>query len=375
MKKIITTSLIALLLCSYGFAQKKTFIRDYIYQASENDSRNTARKAAVQEMQALLLMEIGQALQSEQTLQRLSVAKDGKETFSESFSQEVMAITAGFVEMKILNEAWNGKTYYIEAQMTVDPKEVSQRVAETLNSKQKEKEGDKAEQAKTDVEKRVQELEAQKKEIEARKKEMALKHELARLKDVEARELEKLEKKSAKEKAKAGILYQPKAFGIGVGLGYGIEGSVSYTRNISPNFGCVIFKLNGGTTNPDDMSYLQLLTGPRFATNCFGRNKNTYFYTSVKAGVGFFHYWEHVYNYGYRYDYHYFGLAFAAELEAGIHFKYFFLGLAVNHGFFKPKLNYRHNDDNTQPGEMGVFDRPPFIGLRLGWDIGKRVSY
>ena len=101
---------VALLLCSYGFAQKKTFIREYIYQASEADSKQTARTAATQQMQTLLLQEIGQALQSEQTLRRLSVTKDGKETFSEDFSQEVMAITAGFVEMKILEEEWDGKT-------------------------------------------------------------------------------------------------------------------------------------------------------------------------------------------------------------------------------------------------------------------------
>jgi septin family protein len=133
-------------------------------------------------MQTLLLQEIGQALLSEQTLRKWSETKDGKETFSEDFSQKIMAITAGFVEMKILQESWNGKTYYIEAQMTVDPKEVSQRVAEVLNSKQKEKELEKredtrtkAEQAKTETEKRVSELEEQKREIEARKKEMALK--------------------------------------------------------------------------------------------------------------------------------------------------------------------------------------------------------
>ena len=124
-----------LLLFCHGYAQKKTFIRDYIYQESENDSKNTARAAAVQQMQILLLQEIGQAIQSEQTLRKLSVAKGGKETFSEDFSQEVMAITAGFVEMKILHEAWNGKTYYIEAQMTVDPKEVSQRIAKVLDDK------------------------------------------------------------------------------------------------------------------------------------------------------------------------------------------------------------------------------------------------
>ena len=125
----------ALLLCSYGFSQKRTFTRDYTYRASERDSKVTARAAAIREMQTLLLLEIGQVLQSEQALRRLSVAVDGKETFSESFSQEIMAITAGFVEMKIIEEDWDGKFYYIAARMVVDPKEVSQRVAKALDDR------------------------------------------------------------------------------------------------------------------------------------------------------------------------------------------------------------------------------------------------
>ena len=176
--------------------QKKTFTRDYTYRASERDSKVTARAAAIQEMQTLLLMEIGQVLQSEQTLRKLSVTKDGKETFSESFSQEVMAITAGVVEMKIIKEEWNGNTYYIEAKMTVDPKEVSKRIAEILNEKQKVKEREdvlkqeredraKAEQARAEAEKKAREEQnkREQEQREAQKREAALKEELKREKD------------------------------------------------------------------------------------------------------------------------------------------------------------------------------------------------
>jgi hypothetical protein len=362
-----------LLLCSYGFAQKKTFIREYVYQASEADSKLTARKIAIQEMQTLLLQEIGQALQSEQALKKLSVTKDGKEIFSESFSQEIMAITAGFVEMKVLNEAWNGKTYYIKAQMLVNPKEVSQRVAEVLNNKQKEKELEKrehtrtkSEQAKTETEKRVWELEEQKREIEARKKEMALKQELARLEEIEAKEQAKQERKLAYRAKQAGILYQPNALGLSIGLITWIEGSVNYTRNISPKFGFDILKLNYSWWNMHG-KHFQLLTGLRFATNRFGveKAKNTYyFYTSVRAGVGFFNYGDYYGGY-----YKYSGPAFATELEGGFHFKYFFLALAVNQGFFRLD-HYSYGDSKTK-GDL-VY---PLVGLRLGWDIGKRVAY
>ena len=140
MKKVLLFFALAVLCAGAAFGQKKTFIRDYLYQASERDSKVAAREAAMQQMQVLLLKEIGQVIQSEEALRKQSVLKDGKENFSESFSQEVMAITAGFVEMQILDESWNGKTYYIEAKMTVDPKEVSQRVANVLDDRKKERE-------------------------------------------------------------------------------------------------------------------------------------------------------------------------------------------------------------------------------------------
>jgi hypothetical protein len=358
-------------------------------------------------MQTLLLMEIGQVLQSEQALKKLSVTKDGKEAFSESFSQEVMAITAGFVEMKIVEEEWDGKMYYIAAQITVDPKEVSQRIAETLNSKQQDnapkvekKEEVKAEQEKTEVEKKVQELEAQKKEI-------ALKQELKRQQEIEAKQLARLEKELAKEKEKQEDMdkakyakgwYQPKALGLGGLFGYRFDGSVTYTRNISPNFGFDIFKLNGGGywSNYEDMGYFQLLAGLRFATNCFGKNKRTYFYTSVRAGVGFFDHYKddytdyeggyvsnNYYDSRYTYYYYYGSLAFAAELEAGFHFKYFFLGVAINQAFYKPDhirdtYSSRKGDNYGTYTEtkLGKGNLPmPLIGLRIGVDIGKSKPY
>jgi hypothetical protein len=344
-----------LLFSGSGFAQKKTFIRDYIYQASERDSKVTARAAAVQEMQTLLLQEIGQAVQSEQTLKRLSVAKDGKETFSEDFSQKIMAITAGFVEMKILQESWNGKTYYIEAQMTVDPKEVSQRVAEILDGKQKEKEPEGAQK---------------------REREESAKAEQAK---VEAKEKEMEEAKPVRG------WYQPKAFGVDLGFmllpnerGSKILSTywnlgIRSTRNISPNVGFDIFKLNLGVNyyhieSIDLFSFFtQLLTGIRFATNRFGRSKNAYFYTSLRAGVGLvsYDYYDHYYRNSHI------SLAIATELDAGIHFKYFFLGATINHNFFNPAA-YMYSPEY---GDVDKIIRRLAWGLRFGLDFGKRKSY
>jgi len=132
-QKLTYIILCALLLCSAStYAQKKTFTRNYTYQASEADSKITARTMATTQMRNILLREIGEFLHTERTLTQTTATQD--------YSEKIKAITAGIVEMKVLDEQWNGETYYIQAQMTVDLDEVNKRIAEVLNDKQKTKE-------------------------------------------------------------------------------------------------------------------------------------------------------------------------------------------------------------------------------------------
>jgi tetratricopeptide (TPR) repeat protein len=132
MKKIFTIMLLALACTATLHAQKKTFIRDYTYQASELDSKVSARANATNEMRNILLSEVGQYLHVERILMQ--------DDTSEAFSQKIEAITAGIVEMKPLDEQWDGATYYIKAEMVVDPDEVNRRIAEIRNDKQRTRE-------------------------------------------------------------------------------------------------------------------------------------------------------------------------------------------------------------------------------------------
>jgi superkiller protein 3 len=65
--------------------------------------------------------------------------------------------------MKMLDEQWNGVTYYIKAEMTVDHKDLESRIADVLNDKQKTKELEESR-------KRIRDAEA---EVEKLKKELA----------------------------------------------------------------------------------------------------------------------------------------------------------------------------------------------------------
>jgi tetratricopeptide (TPR) repeat protein len=148
---------IALLLCGMAHAAKKTFEREYTYRASDNDSKNSARAIATTEMRNILLREVGEYLHAERR------SENGE------YSEKINAITAGIVEMKVLDEKWDGNAYrfYIRAQMSVDPQEVNRRINEILNNKQKTKELE-------DSRRRTEEAE---KEIARLKKELAKKPE------------------------------------------------------------------------------------------------------------------------------------------------------------------------------------------------------
>ena len=128
MKKTLLFLLLAVLSAATAQAQKKTFVRDYTYQASEDDSKNSARANATTQMRNILLREVGEFLHAE------------RKSVSGAYSETIEAITAGIVEMKTLDEQWDGVTYYIKAEMTVDPKDLERRIAEVRNDKQKTKE-------------------------------------------------------------------------------------------------------------------------------------------------------------------------------------------------------------------------------------------
>jgi tetratricopeptide (TPR) repeat protein len=124
-------ALVALTQGTAVYAQKKTFVRDYTYQAGELDSKVTARTNATNEMRNILLREVGEFLHTERTVTQ--------DAHSQNYSEKVEAITAGIVEMKTLDERWSGDSYYIKAEMTVNPKDLEHRIAEVLNDKQRTK--------------------------------------------------------------------------------------------------------------------------------------------------------------------------------------------------------------------------------------------
>ena len=94
-------------------AETKTFIKEYTYQASEADSKISSRTIALEQVKRLLLEELGTYLESRTEIRNFKLTKD-----------EIVVLSAGVVRVNIKNEKWDGKEYYLIAEIVADPNEV-----------------------------------------------------------------------------------------------------------------------------------------------------------------------------------------------------------------------------------------------------------
>jgi hypothetical protein len=102
---------------SAAFAAEQTYIREYTYQASEADSKITARAIALQEVKRELLSELGTHVSA---LVKQQSSSDGRKLGTE----EIETLSAGVTSVQILDEKWNGSVYVLKAQIKADPADV-----------------------------------------------------------------------------------------------------------------------------------------------------------------------------------------------------------------------------------------------------------
>lgn len=114
---------------SFTYAEIKTFTKEYTYQASEFDSKASSRILAIEQIKRLLLEELGTYLISETEVKNFQMTKD-----------QITVLTAGIVSAEVIDEKWDGKTYYLKAKIAADPKDVSKAVNALRQDKQKTKE-------------------------------------------------------------------------------------------------------------------------------------------------------------------------------------------------------------------------------------------
>jgi len=133
------------------FAEIKTFVKEYTYQASEFDSKASSRTIALEQVKRLLLEELGSYLESKTEVKNFELSKD-----------KITALSAGIVQTQIIDEKWDGKNYWLKALIKADPENVAKSI-DTLRKDQRKV---------TELEEKIKQHDKALKEIDSIRSEM-----------------------------------------------------------------------------------------------------------------------------------------------------------------------------------------------------------
>ena len=114
-------------------AKSKSFIREYSYNASEADSKLSARAIALTQVKELLLEELGAYIHSTFNVSSHETLAE----FKEVSNSELASMAAGVTQTKILDETWNGEIYYLKAKITIEEEDFTNRIKEISGNKEK----------------------------------------------------------------------------------------------------------------------------------------------------------------------------------------------------------------------------------------------
>jgi len=121
-----------LLLPATVYSTEKEYVRTYTYQASEKDSKLAARNSALEQVQHQLLSELGTYVKS--------IIDSSTKSSGKKYSQhEINTLTAGIVKTEIMDEKWDGRSYYIKVKLLADPDDISKKIQAELKRQNNQK--------------------------------------------------------------------------------------------------------------------------------------------------------------------------------------------------------------------------------------------
>jgi hypothetical protein len=145
--QLVVGILILLIIAIPSYSEMKTFVREYTYQASESDSKQSCRVLAMEQVKRLVLEELGTYLESYTEVKNYELTKD-----------QVTMLSAGVVKTQIEKEKWDGRDYWLQARCDADPDEVAQSIDKVRKDRQKMKEMEESKKKRDDTMKDINEL-------------------------------------------------------------------------------------------------------------------------------------------------------------------------------------------------------------------------
>lgn len=93
-----------------------TLTKEYSYAASESDSKASAKAQALKILKNLTIEELGSGMATRfESNERVE-----NESMKNEIRSSVKSFTSAFIQSKIIDESWNGSTYWLKARIDVD---------------------------------------------------------------------------------------------------------------------------------------------------------------------------------------------------------------------------------------------------------------
>ncbi len=104
-------------------AEQRVVVKDYMYKASDIDSKTSSRAIALEQVKRSILEEVGTLVYVKTEVFNYQLESD-----------QIKSLTAGIVGIKVLDEKWDGASYYIKAQATVDDDNIADNINTLLQN-------------------------------------------------------------------------------------------------------------------------------------------------------------------------------------------------------------------------------------------------
>ncbi|MBU0632185.1 hypothetical protein KKA17_06050 [bacterium] len=108
--------------------QAQSFVREYTYNASENDSKASARNAALEALKSELIEEVGVSVVSSLE-NETKVEGDDVKTMIKS---QLQTFSIAMTKTEILDEKWDGEKFWIKVKIEVDSDAMKEQVKKTI---------------------------------------------------------------------------------------------------------------------------------------------------------------------------------------------------------------------------------------------------
>lgn len=122
--QVLTSFFICLIFLSgISNAEQKTIVKEYSYEAGEQDTKVSCRVMAMTQIKRLVLEEAGTYIAGTTVVKGLHLESD-----------QITVMTAGIVSLKVIDESWNGKVFYMKAEATIDTDDIAKKLENVMQN-------------------------------------------------------------------------------------------------------------------------------------------------------------------------------------------------------------------------------------------------